>query len=82
MSRTRASVSNGRGEADLQAVVKTPARSRCSARARGHTREVVLVRGHAHGGALARGRAREASPDPLLDVTMDKVPPEFGAPLF
>ncbi|WMV18339.1 hypothetical protein MTR67_011724 [Solanum verrucosum] len=40
------------------------------------------ARGHTHGAAPVRGRAREASPKPFVEVAEDQVPPEFGYPLF
>ncbi|KAH0706272.1 hypothetical protein KY285_010772 [Solanum tuberosum] len=82
MSKTRASISNGRDEAVVQAVVEVPTTGRGSTQARGHAREVASVRGHARGAAPTRGRAKEASPDPLVNLNKDKVPPKFGAPLF
>ncbi|KAH0689180.1 hypothetical protein KY289_016538 [Solanum tuberosum] len=68
MSRTRAYISGGYGEAVPEVVVHAPARTP----ARGRSRKATP----------ARGRGREASLEPYVDVNKDQVPSEFGAPLF
>uniref|UniRef100_M1D2F6 5-epiaristolochene synthase n=1 Tax=Solanum tuberosum TaxID=4113 RepID=M1D2F6_SOLTU len=76
MTRTRATVTGGRGEALPEAVVEALARGRGRARARGRARGTTLARGRGRGAAPVRGRTREASPEPQIDDREDQVPPE------
>ncbi|XP_015165067.1 uncharacterized protein [Solanum tuberosum] len=76
LTRTRATVTGGRGEALPEAVVEAPARGRGRARARGRARGTILAKGRGRGAAPVRGRTREASPEPQIDDREDQVPPE------
>ncbi|KAH0773908.1 hypothetical protein KY290_011045 [Solanum tuberosum] len=76
MTRTRLTVTDGRGEALPKAVVDAPARGRGRAQARGRARGMTLARDHGCGAAPVRGRTREASPEPQIDDKEDQVPLE------
>ena len=76
MTRTRANVTGGRGEALPEAVVKAPARGRGRSRARGRTSSMTVARGRGRGATPVRGRAREVSTEPQIDDREDQVPPD------
>ena len=75
MTRTRANVSGGKGEALPEAVFEAPSRGRCRARDRGHSRGATLARGHVIGAAPVRSCATEVSLEPQIDAREDQVPP-------
>ncbi|KAH0685865.1 hypothetical protein KY285_016419 [Solanum tuberosum] len=82
MPRTRASISSDRGEAVHEAIVEAQSRDRGRVQARGHVCGVEPTRDRAHGAKPARGRAREVSPKPQVEVVEEQVPLEFGVHLF
>lgn len=75
MSRTRASITRFREEKVRKAVVETVARGIGRGRTRVYAQGVAPVRDR----ASARGRGREASPEPHVDVVLDQVSLEFIA---
>ena len=76
MTRTRTNVTGGRGEALPEAFVEAPARGRGRSRARGRSSSTTVARGRGRGAAPVRGRAREVSPESLIDGREVQVPPE------
>ncbi|KAK4708549.1 hypothetical protein R3W88_029474 [Solanum pinnatisectum] len=75
MTRTRATITGGRGEALPKTVVESPARGRGRSRARGCARGMTLTKGRTCGAAPVRGRVREVSLKPHIDDGEDQVPP-------
>ncbi|XP_069145629.1 uncharacterized protein [Solanum lycopersicum] len=73
MTRTRANVTGGRGEALLEVVVEAPSRVRGRAQARGRARGTILARGRVRGAAPVRGRSREVFTKPQIDDREDQL---------
>ena len=71
MTRTRANVTGGRGEALLEAVVEAPARGRGRSRARGRASSTIEARGRGRGATPVIGRATEVSTEPQIDDRED-----------